>query len=364
MPENKWEFSWDNSLDYATSQVLAENRARKCMMPLSVDPVQTAQAELHDDHLFLVSPVMVAFALTLKSWMPVHVDHMAALGPPAFVPDANIGTDNLNIIRALSRRQVSTRPSWSADFIAHKGEGVVVLLHGPPGVGKTYTVERTAIGTARPLLSLTIGDLGKNEERIEKELAKWFDLAHRWRAILLIDEADIFLERRKVTDLARNGVVAAFLRKMEYFGGLLFLTTNRVEHIDEAFMSRVHVVIGFEKLDLPKRRVIWQSFLDKLKRERAGVVTVSPEAEAYVLDDEDMGAVEWNGREIRNAFQTAISLAEFECTEDVEDEEEEKTKETVVGVEHFKRVMEMSKTFKDHVETMRKKSDDSEWSDL
>ncbi|GME41109.1 ATPAse AAA+ type core protein [Neofusicoccum parvum] len=359
-PENKWEFSWDSSLEYATPRSLEKAKDLKYMKPVGIDPKRLSRDLLSDDHLFLVSPVMIAFALNIKSWMPVHVDYMHDIGPPDYVPDANIGASNLRIIRALSHRQVSTKPSWSADFIKNKGEGVVVLLHGPPGVGKTYTVEKTAVSTRRPLVALTLGDLGKSEEQVEKELTKWFDLAHRWRAILLIDEADIFLERRKHTDLARNGVVAAFLRKMEYFGGLLFLTTNRVEHIDEAFMSRVHVVIGFNQLDREKRRVIWESFIDKLKREMEGKIRISPEAEAFVLDDDEMGSVEWNGREIRNAFQTAISLAEFEATEDQERGEEE---ETVVGVEHFRQIMEMSRTFKDHVDTVRKEND-SEWSDL
>ncbi|KAK7719111.1 hypothetical protein SLS57_005844 [Botryosphaeria dothidea] len=359
VPENKWEFSWDNYLEYPTPEDLEKAKGLKYMKPTGIDPNQVSIDMLSDDHFFLVSPVMLAFALNNKAWMPVHVDHMGELGPPDYVPDANIGVDNLNIIRALSHRQVSSRKNWSADFIKNKGEGVVVLLHGPPGVGKTYTVEKTAISTKRPLLSLTIGDLGKNEEAIEKELSKWFDLAHRWRAILLIDEADIFLERRKTADLARNGVVAAFLRKMEYFGGLLFLTTNRVEHIDEAFMSRVHVVIGFDKLDRERRRVIWQSFIEKLKREMEGQIRIDEEAERFVLDDEEMGNVDWNGREIRNAFQTAISLAEFECMEEAGDEEAM----TVVRVEHFKRIMDMSRTFKSHVETMRK-DNDSEWSDF
>ncbi|KAH7058739.1 hypothetical protein B0J12DRAFT_696419 [Macrophomina phaseolina] len=361
VPENAWEFSWDNQLGYATPEALEKAKTLRYAKPLGIDPALLPLDALPDDVFFLVSPVMLAFALGQKSWMPVHIDHMGELGPPAYVPDANIGADNLNIIRALSHRQISARKTWSADFIKNKGEGVVVLLHGPPGVGKTYTVERTAIGTGRPLLSLTIGDLGKNEEAIEKELSKWFDLAHRWRAVLLIDEADIFLERRRAADLARNGVVAAFLRKMEYFGGLLFLTTNRVEHIDEAFMSRVHVVIGFEKLSREKRRVIWESFLQKLKREMEGKIRVDTEAERFVLDDEEMGAVDWNGREIRNAFQTAISLAEFEAIEQAEGDEEAAV--AVVKVEHFRRVMEMSKTFKSHVETMRK-DNDSDWSDF
>lgn len=69
-------------------------------------------------------------------------------------------------------------------------------------------VETTARNTCRPLLSLTITDLGSQEDRIEAELTRWFSIAHRWRAILLIDEADIFLERHHHTDISRNGIVS------------------------------------------------------------------------------------------------------------------------------------------------------------
>lgn len=138
-----------------------------------------------------------------------------------------IEDSHLKMIKALTASQIGTATtSWAADSIKNKGQGVIILLHGQPGVGKTYSVECTAAEIDRPLLALTIADIGTQERNIETELTSWFYLAERWKAVLLIDEADIFLERRKHTDLARNGIVSAFLRKMEYFSGyctLLFL---------------------------------------------------------------------------------------------------------------------------------------------
>jgi hypothetical protein len=63
-------------------------------------------------------------------------------------------------------------------------------------------------------MSLTIADLGAREDAIETNLTKWFALAQKWRAILLLDEADIFLERREHKDLARNGIVSGRLISM------------------------------------------------------------------------------------------------------------------------------------------------------
>jgi len=73
------------------------------------------------------------------------------------------------------------------------------------------------------LLSLTVADLGTEETTMEAQLAKWLDRATSWNGIVLIDEADIYLERREKEDLSRNSLVTAFLRTMEYYSGTLFL---------------------------------------------------------------------------------------------------------------------------------------------
>ena len=72
---------------------------------------------------------------------------------------------------------------------------------------KTYTVEAIAELLNRLLLSLTVADIGTVETQVERELLRWFSLAEAWNAVLLVDEADIFLERRQNRDLARNGLV-------------------------------------------------------------------------------------------------------------------------------------------------------------
>ena len=83
-----------------------------------------------------------------------------------------------------------------------------MVYHRPPGVGKTYTVEAIAEWLHRPLLSLTVADIGTVGTRVERELLRWFSLAEAWNAVLLVDEADIFLEKRQNRDLARNGLVS------------------------------------------------------------------------------------------------------------------------------------------------------------
>lgn len=280
----------------------------------------------------------------------MHVDRLSPIeesAPAKLVMEES----HLKIIKSLTASQTGAKAAWTADSIKNKGKGVVILLHGPPGVGKTFSVETTAISIKRPLLALTIADIGIKESTIENELTSWFYLAERWKAVLLIDEADIFLERRKHTDLARNGIVSAFLRKMEYFSGLLFLTTNRVGHIDEAFMSRVHVVIGYPQLDDTKRRELWEGFFSKLRNDTNGDIRVAQSAKDYVMQDAKDLKIKLNGREIRNALQTAIALAEFEAKEDPDYSEDDKT---IVSKDHFERVLNMSRGFRDYLDLIKK----------
>lgn len=127
------------------------------------------------------------------------------------------------------------RPAWSADFVKGKGNGMIFLLHGRPGVGKTYTAgqfdllalslpvpsvfddeifqltsfsECIAEYTKRPLMTLTSSDIGTDPSSVELGLTRHFKTAKSWGAILLIDEADVFMERRSSNDLARNSLVA------------------------------------------------------------------------------------------------------------------------------------------------------------
>jgi SpoVK/Ycf46/Vps4 family AAA+-type ATPase len=77
-----------------------------------------------------------------------------------------------------------------------------------PGVGKTATAEAVAQANKKPLFVITCGDLGFTPGEVENSLKDIFRLAHSWDCILLLDEADIFLSRRQLSDLKRNALVS------------------------------------------------------------------------------------------------------------------------------------------------------------
>jgi AAA+ superfamily predicted ATPase len=130
---------------------------------------------------------------------------------------------------------------------------MIILLDGPPGVGKTLTAESVAEAMKAPLYTMSAGELGTHSDRVERRLSDVLEMATMWNAILLIDEADVFMEQRSPQDLKRNELVSIFLRQVEYFKGVMILTTNRVEMLDLAFDSRVDIRLHYPTLDLSAR---------------------------------------------------------------------------------------------------------------
>lgn len=143
------------------------------------------------------------------------------------------------------------------DIVAGKSGGTTVLCAGPAGVGKTLTAEVYSEIIKRPLYRVHSGQLGLNVGEMEKALKETLTRAQRWGAVMLIDEADVYIKRRD-DNIAANAVVGVFLRVLEYFNGLLFLTTNRVDDIDEAIISRCIAMIRYHPPEESDRRRIWQ----------------------------------------------------------------------------------------------------------
>jgi SpoVK/Ycf46/Vps4 family AAA+-type ATPase len=131
-----------------------------------------------------------------------------------------------NIVRALVKTHVRRATADGSPAVNHsqrefdvvkgKGKGLIILLHGAPGVGKTSTAECVAANAGRPLFPITCGDLGGNTaQEVERNLEKFFDLARKWSAVLLLDEADVFLSAREKGDIRQNSLVSG--KSMNHF---------------------------------------------------------------------------------------------------------------------------------------------------
>lgn len=154
-----------------------------------------------------------------------------------------LGAKQKELVLALTRQHIA-RSKCFDDIIPGKGRGLVGLLCGRPGCGKTLTAEATAEYTHSPLYAVSAGELGTQPEEVDLRLARTLELAQRWNAVLLLDEAEVFLQARNGTmDLARNALVSIFLRQLEYYQGILILTTNLIAHIDPAFESKLQALL-------------------------------------------------------------------------------------------------------------------------
>jgi len=93
-----------------------------------------------------------------------------------------------------------------------------------------------------------------------------------------------------------------FLRALEFYDGILFLTTNRVGAFDDAFISRIHVQLYYPDFNDDQRQKIWQFFINKLIEERGSSIRVSIDAKDFIKGRE-VKEVKWNAREIRNGMK-------------------------------------------------------------
>jgi hypothetical protein len=108
-----------------------------------------------------------------------------------------------------------------------------------------------------------------------------------------------FARFRVAKTLADSASIIAFLRALEHYDGILFLTTNRVGAFDDAFISRIHVKLYYEDFTSEERQKVWQTFMDKLARDRGDSLRLNIDAKEY-LRSSTVKAIKWNGREIRN----------------------------------------------------------------
>lgn len=158
----------------------------------------------------------------------------------------------------------------------------------------------------------------------------------------VLSQVSFVLIPRSLTsmELTRTGV---FLRGLDHYSGILFLTTNRVGSIDEAFQSRIHLLMYFPNLGLEGTEKIWANNIAKIKRERPQVKVDREELLTYarsLFQHQNQTRRAWNGREIRNAFQSALALASFDLAPD---------SGLRLTPSHFKKVADSSDSFENYL---------------
>ena len=238
------------------------------------------------------------YSLTKKEWLIFYVDLVEDIkfNDNAF-ESLVLPEDQKELILSFAEAQTMENSSFD-DVVAGKGKGFVTLLSGPPGVGKTLTAESVAEHMHAPLYMMSSGDLGSRPDQVEHRLRNVLEMIAKWNAVLLLDECDVFLEKRSTHDLERNKLVSIFLRTLEYYEGILFLTTNRIDNIDTAFQSRIHVSLAYPDLSPESRRHIWVNFTKQLNMQGWDE-----------RDLDEVAEIELNGRQIKNVLKSAALLS-------------------------------------------------------
>ncbi|KAF8595214.1 P-loop containing nucleoside triphosphate hydrolase protein [Ceratobasidium sp. AG-I] len=262
------------------------------------------------DKLYLLPPTVHGWSFVAKKWGEFSVERLSKIPFNANVfSQLVLPVASKNIIRCLVEAQVGLNGmSLMKDVVAGKGAGLVMLFHGNPGTGKTLTAEAVSEHLKLPLYSVSCSEFGTDPEKVEERLRQILEITSLWKAVVLIDEADIFLEQRS-EDIARNAIVGVFLRMLEYHAGIVILTTNRVRTLDEAFQSRISLALKYHDLDQLSRQILWRKFLLLASAKVESEENAELDFDFSVADITRLSQRAVNGRGIKTVTRTAQALA-------------------------------------------------------
>lgn len=263
-----------------------------------VDEESAKAADAHlvkEDLEIPVHPTIRVFDLTKHTYFHVDIRNTTPYEYDESMADKLVlPTETKSLIDMLCAHDGSFR-----DIVKRKGGGATILCAGPPGVGKTLTAEVYAESMKRPLYSVQCSQLGLNATSLEKSLLEAFSRAEKWNAILLLDEADVYIAERG-RDMNQNAIVGVFLRVLEYYAGILFMTTNRADIVDDAIMSRCLARIEYKIPPVDDQLRIWTILADVMN------IPLTDRTKKQIVAN---GWTSCSGRDIKNTLRLAQLVA-------------------------------------------------------
>jgi hypothetical protein len=188
-----------------------------------------------------------------------------------------------------------------------RGRGLIALMTGTPGTGKTMAAQVIAAELGLDLFRVDLASsVSKYIGETAKNLRKIFLRAAEMNAVLLFDEADaLFTKRTEVRDAHdryANTDTNYLLQLLESFEGIALLASNKKHNMDPAFVRRIRYVMEFPRPSADERRRIWR----QLARELSG-----PEREAALGPALDAVAIalELSGAQIKLSLLSALFAA-------------------------------------------------------
>ena len=172
----------------------------------------------------------------------------------------------INQIKLWIKHHQALLKDWGMD--KHILPGFRTLFYGPSGTGKTLTAALVGKEFNRPVFRIDLSQVvSKYIGETEQNLEKIFNQAEHKNWILLFDEADALFGKRTTTkssnDRYANQEVSYLLQRVEQFNGLVILTSNFKNNIDDAFLRRFNSIIKFSKPTIEERLKLWANAMPK-----------------------------------------------------------------------------------------------------
>lgn len=186
--------------------------------PISLEYISDPPA---DEDFLIATPILRGYSLKDRKWLEFFIDGVSDIvwKPRPFksliLPDGE-AKDLKDLVLAFASSQ-SEKSDISDNLLKGRGRNVILLLHGPPGVGKTLTAECVAEAMQVPLYVQNAGALGTTATKIEESLSFVLRKVPKWGAVLLLEEADIFTQEHNPSDPQERALYHAFLPLLEYF---------------------------------------------------------------------------------------------------------------------------------------------------
>lgn len=260
------------------------------------------QSDLPEDPFaMLFPPTITGYDMQNNKWAHLRTSWLkpAAWNKNVF-KDLILEQSSKDLLLAMVTGCGSDNRSPKSTGVVQNHQGLVLLFHGPTGVGKSLAAEAVAEFSERPLYRVNVADMVSNVSEFEKHLKHMMDFGASWGCVLLLDDADIILESKSIDDTLRNAMMRTFIRLLDSFRGILILTSSHVKVFDQAVKSRLSLVIQFENFNQQQRKSLWKKLLQDHDVEN----DLRDAVEGYSIP-----ATQMNGREIRNAVSAAQQVA-------------------------------------------------------
>ncbi|ESZ90518.1 hypothetical protein SBOR_9104 [Sclerotinia borealis F-4128] len=256
----------------------------------------------------LLPSTIIGFNIQEKKWADLEVSRMYAVkwNKDAFDSLAR-DNDTKTLITSLVANQI--KEEQSPGLIGRKGTGSIILLHGSSGTGKTMTAESVVEVVEKPLYITSCSEIGTTPEALEKSLEQILYLGKVWKCVILLEEADMFIEKRTLGDLHRNALVSVFLRVIESYNGIIILTSSPIYAMDEVLKSRIQLSLRYSPLTLAQRTKIWETHITQLESLESLFNPSTINISELRANLPTLAKYKLNGHEIGHAVRTSRQLA-------------------------------------------------------